>query len=405
MSSKILLAGSERMIQQVAETLDAGRLHLAFADDGYAALCLLNETIPDLLIAETALPDKDGYALCRYIRQEPEFQSLPVILLDSQFNVFNQKRAFSAGANIYLSQPFNPDELINAIYTLLDYSEAAADEGLDDRPSSSFGETTASFEETTARQQPVAFNIYDSEAAPVRQEAARKPATEPAFDERATLPPPSAPPRRQGSASFWVVAVVAILIGIGLAILLRMPTQGLRTGQSASSLDKPAQSGALAMAGQPYVTAPEKDAQAKPSTEAAAPIEAANQPKPPASAPAEPDEPSVNPNRPNGPSDTPKVEARQDESKPAADSASARRNSPAAGERRTYTTATRPLKVRSVTTTNHWRRGGQEMVQSGEHFGSGTKHFGKGGAQAAMWAGRKAGGGIKRIGTALKKIF
>ena len=383
------------MIQQVAETLDAGRLHIAFADDGYAALCLLNEMIPDLLIVETALPGKDGYALCRYVRQEPEFQSLPVILLDSQFNVFNQKRAFSAGANVYLSQPFNPDELIDAIYTLLENSGAAAAERLDDRRSPAFGEAVS-------RRQPPAFDVYDSEEAPARQKAASRQPAEPACDEPAVAPPPLLRRRRQGTALFWVVGVVAILIGVGLAVLLRMPASGLQTSEPASSLDKPAQSGALAMAGQPFVPAPEKDAQAVPRAEAAAPIAAADRTRPPADAQAVPVEPPLNPNEPN---DSTKVETRADEPRPAADSTSARRDAPAAGERRTATPATPPRKVRSATTANHWRRGGQEMVQAGEHFGSGTKHFGKGGAKAAMWAGRKTGGGIKRIGTALKKLF
>ena len=400
MFSKILLAGSARMIQQVSETLDAGRIHISCADDGYAAMCLLNETVPDLLIAETTLPDKDGYALCRYVRQEPEFQSLPVILFDRQFNAFNQKRALSAGANVYLSQPFNPDELINTIYALLESRESAADERLDDGP-------PPSSKKPVARRQPVAFNVYDSEAAPVRPEAARKQPAEPAFDEpsfdeRAAALPPSLRHRRQSSALFWVVAFVAILIGIGLAILLRMPAQGLQTSEPASSLDKPVQSGTLAMAGQPYVPAPDKDALDAPSVEAAAPIDVPDRTKPPADTEAASGEPSASSNEPN---DTQKVEARQEESKPDADSASPRKDTPAAGERRTYAPTARRSNVRSVTTTNHWRRGGQEMVQSGEHFGSGTKHFSKGSAQAAMWAGRKAGGSIKRIGTALKKLF
>jgi hypothetical protein len=98
-------------------------------------------------------------------------------------------------------------------------------------------------------------------------------------------------------------------------------------------------------------------------------------------------------------------EARQDESNPTAASATARKDSPAAGERRPYTPAVRPRMVRSTTTTNHWQRGGQEMVEAGEHFGSGTKHFSKGGANAAVWAGKKAGSGVKRIGMALKRLF
>src|SRR5436853_152649 len=127
MPSKVLLAGSDRMLQQMANTFDAGQIHTVSANDGYEALCLLNETTPDVLIAEIALSGKDGYALCLYIRQEPEFQSLPVILLDDRFDSSNRSLAFTVGADVYLNQPFQPDELIDIVYKLLE-SKAADDE-------------------------------------------------------------------------------------------------------------------------------------------------------------------------------------------------------------------------------------------------------------------------------------
>src|SRR5207237_496661 len=164
---------------------------------------------------------------------------------------------------------------------------------------------------------------------------------------------------------FWVVGIAAVLIGISLAVLLRTPAPGLETSQQASSLDKPAENGALAMAGQPYATAPEKVGQANPRAEAASPPESSDttrQATPDASAPAIPSATSVSPTTPN---DAPMPEARQDESNPTAASANVRKDSPAAGERRPYTPAVRPRMVRSTTTPNHWRRGGEEMTEAG----------------------------------------
>jgi len=45
------------------------------------------------------------------------------------------------------------------------------------------------------------------------------------------------------------------------------------------------------------------------------------------------------------------------------------------------------------------------MVASGEHFGSSAKHIGKGSANAALWAGRKAGNGVKHLGSAIRRLF
>jgi YesN/AraC family two-component response regulator len=317
-----------------------------------------------------------------------------VILLDSRFDAFNKNLAFSVGADAYLSQPFQPDELIDIVHKLLESKEASGNEETDDEASP-----------PVTRRQPFTFNAYDAAEPDTRQEAARRQSSQHAYDEQAVafMPPPTQL-RRPSHLLFWVVGIATMLIGISLAVLLRTPAPDFQTSQQASSLDKPAENGALAMAGQPYVTAPEKSVKANPSEEAVYPSEPNNttrQATPDANAQAVQSEASVSPNAPN---DTQKADARQDESKPTATSATVHKDSPVTGERRPYT-PTRPRMVRSTTTANHWRRGGQEMTEAGEHFGSGAKHFSKGGANAAVWAGKKAGGGIKRVGLALKRLF
>jgi twitching motility two-component system response regulator PilH len=394
MSSKVLLAGSDRLLQQMANTFDAGQIHTLFADDGYAALCLLNETTPDLLIAEIALPDKDGYALCRYIKQEPEFQSLPVVLVDNQFNDFNQRLAFSAGADVYLSQPLQADELIDIVYKLLDAKAAAEAEDDEALP----------FAQTAATRRPsIALDADDSLLPSAMQEAAQRRPAQPAIEEQ-TVPLPPSPPHRPDYLLFSVVGITAILIGIGLAVLLQTHTQGLQTSQQSSSSDKPLQEGALAMAGQPYGTASASEAQTGTSAEAAslpAPIRTTKQGEREAAAPTAQPDAEVSPNAPN---DTAKAEARQDEPPTSTAASTARRtDSPAAGGMRPL--PSRPRSVRSTTRAGHWRRGGQEMTEAGEHFGSGAKHFSQGSANAAVWAGKKAGGGVKRIGMAIKRLF
>src|ERR1044072_349519 len=121
MSTRILLADSDSILQQtLASRMTAEQIQTVCAGDGNAALCLLNETIPDLLIAGIALPDKNGYSLCRYAREEPEFQSMPVVLLDSHFDASNQSRAYKSGANMYMSKPLEPSELIRVVRSLLE---------------------------------------------------------------------------------------------------------------------------------------------------------------------------------------------------------------------------------------------------------------------------------------------
>ena len=393
------------MLEQMAGTFDAGQIHTASTSDGYEAVCLLNETIPDLLIAEISLPQKDGYALCRYVRQEPEFQSLPVILLDREFNAFNQHRALMVGADAYLSQPLSPDELIEAVQRLLSSKEAS-----DHEPAADKGALPAS---VRRRPQLVAKTADGPIEPAIHAEAAHAPPAHERLDPGATPPPLAA--HRPSQFLLGAVAIAAMLIAISLAWLMQRPMPN----EQAATTDK--SSGALATTGQPVVMAPEPEtrvAAVADATSVTSPSEVASSLDTSGPDTSGPDiSGATNPinqdasaanaaatsAHANAASDAQTVEDHQDASKPA-DITTARRPAPAVGERRNSAPTVRPYTVRPAR-ANHWRRGGQEMVASGEHFGSGAKHFGKGSANAALWAGRKAGSGVKRIGSALKRIF
>jgi CheY-like chemotaxis protein len=399
MPSKVLLAGSDRMLQQMASTFDAGQIHTASTGDGYEAVCLLNENTPDLLIAEIGLPQKDAYALCRYVRQEPEFQTLPVILLDREFSVFNQRRAYAVGADVYLSQPLSPDELIENVHRLLTSKTAADDEVTDN--------VDALAAPLAMRPHLIAEAADDPHASTLHDEGAQPPVAHERFGNEAM--PPRLAVRRPSPFLFAAVAVAAILVAISLALLMQRPT----ADNQAFTTEKA--SGELATTGQPVVTAPEPATQATADDNAASPSAAASSvtsssddAAPDTASAANPGDQDTNAAadrdtvaRASAANDAQTNADRENPSKPA-DTTAVR--APAMGERRTAAPTARTY-ARRPARANHWRRGGEEMVASGEHFGSSAKHFGKGSANVAMWAGRKAGSGVKRIGSALKRIF
>ena len=104
--------------------------------DGLAALELAVSAEPDLVLLDVMMPELDGYAVCRQLREHEETAVLPVIMLTASEGS-EKTRAIEAGADDFIPKPFNRDELLTRIRSLIrikryhDTIEAQAAELLD----------------------------------------------------------------------------------------------------------------------------------------------------------------------------------------------------------------------------------------------------------------------------------
>jgi len=91
------------------------------AASGLEALAILQKTRPDVLLADIAMPQMDGYTLLRQIRERiPEQEKqIPAIAVTAYAGELNERRVFAAGFQHYISKPLEPDRLIQEIVQLL----------------------------------------------------------------------------------------------------------------------------------------------------------------------------------------------------------------------------------------------------------------------------------------------
>jgi response regulator RpfG family c-di-GMP phosphodiesterase len=87
--------------------------------DGRAALALARQLPLNLIISDISMPDMDGYQLCREIRQDPRLEALPLLLLTSLSDPADVIRGLAAGANGFISKPYEEDHLLSSIDYLL----------------------------------------------------------------------------------------------------------------------------------------------------------------------------------------------------------------------------------------------------------------------------------------------
>jgi sigma-B regulation protein RsbU (phosphoserine phosphatase) len=104
---------------------------LSLAMNGETALQVAARTPPDLVLLDIMMPDLDGYEVCRRLRQMPETAEVPIMFLSSLEEVQNKTRGFEAGANDYLTKPFDMLEVKARVKSLLKakaYSDAVKEQ-------------------------------------------------------------------------------------------------------------------------------------------------------------------------------------------------------------------------------------------------------------------------------------
>lgn len=104
---------------------------LSLALDGEAALQIAARLPPDLVLLDILMPGLDGYEVCRRLRRMPETAEVPIMFLSSLEEVQNKALGFEAGANDYLTKPFEMLEVKARVRSLLKakaYSDAVKEQ-------------------------------------------------------------------------------------------------------------------------------------------------------------------------------------------------------------------------------------------------------------------------------------
>ena len=95
------------------------RYRVLEAADGLAGLEIARRDLPDLVVSDVMMPGMDGFALCRAMKQDPELDFIPVILLTARASVESRVEGLQIGADDYLAKPFHAPELMARVQNLI----------------------------------------------------------------------------------------------------------------------------------------------------------------------------------------------------------------------------------------------------------------------------------------------
>jgi CheY-like chemotaxis protein len=104
--------------------------------DAASAIAQFEQNRPDVVITDVIMPNQDGYAVCSQIKQHPEFGGIPVVLMSGVVNKSVADKAVAVQADELIRKPFQPQELIGRVRTLLAPKESAATQATRERSNS-----------------------------------------------------------------------------------------------------------------------------------------------------------------------------------------------------------------------------------------------------------------------------
>lgn len=117
------------VLDTLGRVLEREAFDVTLSNSAAEALIHLEKRVPDVLILDIIMPGMDGVTLCRQLRRDPRFMSLPILFLTAKGSTDDIVDGLDAGADDYVIKPFELAELRARIHALLRRSIRDADSG------------------------------------------------------------------------------------------------------------------------------------------------------------------------------------------------------------------------------------------------------------------------------------
>ncbi|HEY9661642.1 MAG TPA: response regulator, partial [Allocoleopsis sp.] len=120
MQSVLVVDDSATMRRMIIASLhDLGDVNFSQASNGLEAIERLALSPTDIMILDLNMPDMHGMEVLKFVREQPSYKDLPVIILTTKGDEESRNAANVAGASAYITKPFEPEKLVQKIRDFL----------------------------------------------------------------------------------------------------------------------------------------------------------------------------------------------------------------------------------------------------------------------------------------------
>jgi DNA-binding response OmpR family regulator len=118
---KILAVDDEpNILMSIEFILEMEGYEVHIARDGDEALEVAERVRPDLILLDVSMPRKDGYEVCRILRERKEMAGTKVIMLTAKGQPLERKKGLEVGADEYVTKPFGAEDLLAKIRGMIE---------------------------------------------------------------------------------------------------------------------------------------------------------------------------------------------------------------------------------------------------------------------------------------------
>jgi DNA-binding NarL/FixJ family response regulator len=122
-NSKLLLVDDDpNLVLLLKDYLELQGYQVITVNNGCQALAIVEKDIPDMIICDVMMPELDGYKFLTSLRKMSDVGWVPVLFLSALGQSFDRIKGLNLGANAYMNKPFEPEELLAQVKSILNQS-------------------------------------------------------------------------------------------------------------------------------------------------------------------------------------------------------------------------------------------------------------------------------------------
>ena len=122
---RVLVADDEvYMLRLLEMTLKKGGYEVVSCRDGKEALTTAVTVLPQLIVLDVMMPGLDGLGALRQLKENPATKKIPVVVLSAKGHALTRVEAETAGAALFLTKPFSPNQLLGEVKKILEQNTA-----------------------------------------------------------------------------------------------------------------------------------------------------------------------------------------------------------------------------------------------------------------------------------------